>query len=897
MLHVFAQAAMPAAADPQAIYYFRKVGADDAGDWDYPPYIVDTIFDVSQDVACSNIDGKVALVWTANRCHDLDVCDTCSDNTGNEAQGSVQWDNDLYYQISYDYGASWDTRVNLTKNRRDEAGFRPYTDLSALITSDNDLHIGWSSRVWTGTEAVDGVGLDCAMFHWGENLGFNTTHPDGLPRGNIATVKTLFWDQTTCNGGAWQMNGSKMSISECNGRLYFLWAQFNDIPNGVEDDCAQRGIDGSDRSGSANGELFVSISDDGGWSWDEGRNLTNTYTPGCDSAGGIGGRCQSEVWPNMARHGTNLPFASQAQTIIDLSGSYTGDYYVDVQYIDDPDAGSIVSDEGSWQMADVRWFRLACVDPVPNPNLVFRPRQIHYPTHTMPGVQLDTALALTNHGNTDANFTVSIEEDNGPAGWLTVSGLESGYLPYGGDTTFGTLHLNTGGIVMADPTFLFGRLIFEGNFLTSPDTLPIALIVTSDYVPIEYDTLYADDDAKAPYLALVIGNNGNYGNRGANAHGHVNLDYFDYGDCDVYDEETEDDPYPGDAGVYLYDASPVICWDDGDSIVCHYSMYGETWLNGRGFIPQSSFSTEVPDWLDTWSCSANIMGASFITPDTSILIEQYFLAPTDVDDPQFMIKVMKVTNLTASTITGLAIGEAIDWDIPSDSAAWNNSGFDFTRRMIYQVGGEYNQDTECMDNDRRYGGIAVKDVLVNGVSKAPWGLYTMDNATQVYPLGHFDEDSLWAHMEDLYGYTLTDSTDADLHMFAIYGDGGSDSRVDLGVGDEYIVITVLVTGKDGEADFLAAVDEGLDWAECLYSQIPEPHIRGDINNDGHGPDIADLVYLVNYMFNGGPSPCECLPGYYCEADINGNGVGPDIVDLVYLVNYMFNGGPPPPPMW
>ncbi|MFH1686667.1 MAG: PKD domain-containing protein [bacterium] len=67
-------------------------------------------------------------------------------------------------------------------------------------------------------------------------------------------------------------------------------------------------------------------------------------------------------------------------------------------------------------------------------------------------------------------------------------------------------------------------------------------------------------------------------------------------------------------------------------------------------------------------------------------------------------------------------------------------------------------------------------------------------------------------------------------------------------------------------------------------------IRGDVNHDGEpGPDIGDLVWLVNYMFNGGPPP-PCME----EANINGeDGENPDIGDLVWLVNYMFNGGPPP----
>ena len=65
-------------------------------------------------------------------------------------------------------------------------------------------------------------------------------------------------------------------------------------------------------------------------------------------------------------------------------------------------------------------------------------------------------------------------------------------------------------------------------------------------------------------------------------------------------------------------------------------------------------------------------------------------------------------------------------------------------------------------------------------------------------------------------------------------------------------------------------------------------IRGDIDYNWAGPDIADLVYLVGYMFLDEQPP-------FCPdaADIDGNGAGPDITDLVYLVTYMFGGGPPP----
>ena len=64
------------------------------------------------------------------------------------------------------------------------------------------------------------------------------------------------------------------------------------------------------------------------------------------------------------------------------------------------------------------------------------------------------------------------------------------------------------------------------------------------------------------------------------------------------------------------------------------------------------------------------------------------------------------------------------------------------------------------------------------------------------------------------------------------------------------------------------------------------YITGDANADGD-INIADVVYLVNYLFIDGfaPEPLEA-------GDANCDGVV-NIADVVYLVNYLFGGGPPP----
>ncbi|MEZ5358183.1 MAG: FG-GAP-like repeat-containing protein [Candidatus Zixiibacteriota bacterium] len=64
------------------------------------------------------------------------------------------------------------------------------------------------------------------------------------------------------------------------------------------------------------------------------------------------------------------------------------------------------------------------------------------------------------------------------------------------------------------------------------------------------------------------------------------------------------------------------------------------------------------------------------------------------------------------------------------------------------------------------------------------------------------------------------------------------------------------------------------------------YMCGDSNNDG-SLNVGDAVFLVNYIFKGGPAPSPM-----CQADANGDG-GINIGDAVYLISYIFKGGPAP----
>lgn len=63
--------------------------------------------------------------------------------------------------------------------------------------------------------------------------------------------------------------------------------------------------------------------------------------------------------------------------------------------------------------------------------------------------------------------------------------------------------------------------------------------------------------------------------------------------------------------------------------------------------------------------------------------------------------------------------------------------------------------------------------------------------------------------------------------------------------------------------------------------------KGDANGDGKFT-VSDVVYIINYLFKGGPSPNPLLLGdANCDGKLN-------VSDVIFLINYLFKGGPKPP---
>jgi len=66
----------------------------------------------------------------------------------------------------------------------------------------------------------------------------------------------------------------------------------------------------------------------------------------------------------------------------------------------------------------------------------------------------------------------------------------------------------------------------------------------------------------------------------------------------------------------------------------------------------------------------------------------------------------------------------------------------------------------------------------------------------------------------------------------------------------------------------------------------QAYLLGDVNLD-RVIDLADVVYLINYLYRNGPEPSISILGDANRDDVI------EIGDVVLLINYLYRGGPPP----
>ena len=239
-------------------------------------------------------------------------------------------------------------------------------------------------------------------------------------------------------------------------------------------------------------------------------------------------------------------------------------------------------------------------------------------------------------------------------------------------------------------------------------------------------------------------------------------------------------------------------------------------------------------------------------------------------------------------------GWTVSTDFPTESA-WDDSynGSDVFVTKFSPAGDNLVYST--------YLGGSSEDVVWGiAVDDSGCAYVTGETSSTDFPTENAWDDSYNGGYKDAFVTKLSPAGNSLTYSTYLGGSGsGSDCGKGIAVDDSGCA---YVTGGTNSTDFPTenAWDDSYNGGpsdafvtklSALADQSVCCDIRADINHNGAGPDIADLVYLVNYMFQTGPQP-PCFE----EADINGDGSDtPDIADLVYLVTYMFQGGPAPVP--
>lgn len=131
------------------------------------------------------------------------------------------------------------------------------------------------------------------------------------------------------------------------------------------------------------------------------------------------------------------------------------------------------------------------------------------------------------------------------------------------------------------------------------------------------------------------------------------------------------------------------------------------------------------------------------------------------------------------------------------------------------------------------------------------------------------------------GAFADDKTGEQIDWYVIGGGGGTMSSANYSLSG---TIGQTAVGSISSANY--SINQGY-WQSFSGSSVGCT-LRGDANCNGT-VNIADMTYMVSYLFNGGVPPCLMTHGdVNCDDNIN-------ITDMTYMVNYLFGGGPAPCP--
>jgi hypothetical protein len=245
-----------------------------------------------------------------------------------------------------------------------------------------------------------------------------------------------------------------------------------------------------------------------------------------------------------------------------------------------------------------------------------------------------------------------------------------------------------------------------------------------------------------------------------------------------------------------------------------------------------------------------------------IAVKQRTASFSAAADAQYLILEYIIANQTTTTLTDMYVGIFCDWDFPWSYGSSDRTGFarDLNLGYIWQQGPVLNS----------YRGTAVLS------RKGASTFYAIHNLGTIY---------------DAMGNGLVSEKAKYSFLTHGFADTASTSPYD----QSYCIAVGSITLTPGQADTVAFAMIGAADLPSLRNSAANARARynaatvwlcGDANRSAE-VDISDVVYLIGYIFAGGPAPAPLLAGDAdCSFDV-------DIVDAVYLVGYIFGSGPAP----
>jgi hypothetical protein len=868
------------------IQYFRKINGGTINaltNWEGPTTL-DTAS--SRGYLASSPGGKVAVSY-------LDLTSwAVPEQNGN--------DQDVFYRESTDTGTTWAARVNITNYDRTQKSYAPWWEHFAMYDSGEDLHILWNGNPYPADvyDSTDFFFNDfsASLFHW-------TTRTGAVSR--VANRDYgLDYNTIVCGMGGYNaLYLGWFCMSECNGHLYVVYSGYQDVfaDPPVINDCASSYGSAEDRTFQANGELYMHVSTTlDGLLWDAARDITNTRTPECDSAG-FGGVCMNDTKPSLAQFAYDSAAWGQELTVpgaerVVVDPAYSGSKYLMMEYVEDHFPGQADVGGGDWTNNDVKWMRIGCIDPITAPQIAFSPDTVGYPQYTTHNTQANVTVEVINDGNTDLYVGIDTAKFDPPVDWLDISTDTLEVSAGVNNTATFDVYINAGGVINSpgNVVALNGVVYMRTNVDPPRDSVEFVIhnfVVADTVAGLAFDTLSTMASSGSPqpidYVKLVVVSHGEMGNNGNSNNGGLNLDYVTddtllIGDCDDA------------ADVYLYSGGPFVVQNDGGTYNMSYSTHQTSIAGQLSFRPVDTYA--APQKIDNADYQAFFTG-TFVNWDTTIAVEKTIYAPKT--NAKYMIERIDVFSLDNNPHANIATGEIIDWDIPSSVGSNNNSYVLAGANAIYFQGTDDPDDTtRCEDHVNRYGAQVFLGMALRSELEADscandrnfQGMIGQEQTKLLFVADSVMAESLWVQTRDNTGLNAA-APDADIHGVVTFKHDFT-----LPATDTASYWTLVTSVRDGNEDsLLANIEEGKEWwANMLRDSCTFGCCVGSTGNvDGDEADlvdVGDLTALIAYLY----IPPNPEPSCFEEANIDGDTGGlVDVGDLTALIAFLYI--PPNPP--